>query len=263
MKQTSSIGLIIISYLLLVITNIFAIQLPFFGKTPGDVSDLYPNLLTPADFTFSIWSVIYLGLGIAIYALYKKYSTESIEEKRGELEAIKFLFPLTCILNIAWLISWQSLNIVPAFFIIFVYWTLLIVIRYRLCHFENIRWVIKIPFSLYLGWISIATLANLNVMLYELDFNFFNMSQDLWTATLIAIGIIGTLFVLMLYQDIPFSLVLIWAFFGIYMKNSNANVAADLTIYMTNIAMVVIALTSLVMAFQLMTKRKHNLAGLD
>ncbi len=96
-------------------------------------------------------------------------------------------------------------------------------------------------------------------MLYELDFNFFNLTPDLWTATLIVIGIIGTLFVLFLYQDIPFSLVLIWAFFGIYVKNRDAAVGAELTLRLTILAIIIIAITSLAIAYKIMISRKTNL----
>ena len=53
-------------YFCMIVVNVLALQIPFFGRTPGEVSDLYPHMLTPADFSFSIWSVIYILLGVFI-----------------------------------------------------------------------------------------------------------------------------------------------------------------------------------------------------
>ena len=218
-----------------------ALQIPFFGKTPGDVSDLYPNMLTPADFTFSMWSFIYVLLGIftfhQILLVYQKaYSSTH------EVSAIGPLFVISCVLNISWLIAWQSLHIALAFGLIFVLWVVLIYLVYRLEHIEKVRLQYAIPFSVYLGWISVAALANLNVLFIHSGFGFFGLSDEHWTATLIGIGICGTLFILYLSKDIWFTAVLIWAFFGIYVKNKQLDLDGNWVIYMSIIAMVFLSL---------------------
>ncbi|NNE25304.1 MAG: tryptophan-rich sensory protein [Saprospiraceae bacterium] len=215
----SSIPLLnILFYLGLIAANYFAVQMPFFGKTPGDVSDLYPNLLTPADFAFSIWSVVYILLALFGYQNLKA-RTNKKEKIPNEIKAIGWLFMLSCILNFAWLLVWQSQHIAWSFIIIFLLWINLILIYYRLSQIKNARWQYSIPFSVYLAWVCVAALANLNILLIDSGFEFFGMEEAYWTATLIGIGILGTYLVLSLSKDIWFTLVLIWAYFGMYVKN--------------------------------------------
>ncbi|MEM6964868.1 MAG: hypothetical protein AAF573_08895, partial [Bacteroidota bacterium] len=225
----------VIAFIGLIIINFLAVQLPFFGKAPGDVSDLYPNLLTPADFTFKIWSFVYLFLGIFVYHQYQFLRLRDTTIAR-EVSTIGYLFLGSCILNICWLLAWQSLHIVLSFGCIFVLWLVLIGIYYKLAKLENARWQYVIPFSIYLAWICVAALASLNVLLIELEFNFFNLTEEYWTATLVGIVICGTLLVLYLNQDIWFTMVLIWAFFGIYTKNKQMTTDDNSVIFMSLLA---------------------------
>lgn len=227
----------ILSYLILVIVNFLAIQLPFFGKTPGDVSDLYPNLLTPADFTFRIWSLVYILLGIFVL-LNAKQLFQGNYRVPSEISAIGSLFLISCLLNVSWLISWQSLHIPLSFVFIFCLWLVLILIYYRLAQMEKVEWGYFVPFSVYLAWVCIAALANLNVLLIDQGFSFFGLTEEYWTATLIGIGIGGTLLVLYLNKDIWFTLVLIWAFYGIFMKNKQLSSEPSWVVNMSLFAMV-------------------------
>lgn len=231
----------VIAYVSLVIINIIAIRIPFFGKTPGDVSNLFPNLLTPADFSFKIWSLVYLLLGFFAFKqarllFYRKF------ELPAEVATIGFLFLYSCILNIFWLISWQSLHLEWAFILIFELWIILILIYYRLAKLENPKWFYTIPLSIYLAWVCVASLANLNVVLIHLDFNFFGLTEEYWTASLIGIGIAGTLLVLYLNKDIWFTIVLIWAFFGIYVKNIQLSNEENLVTYMSLFAILLLTI---------------------
>jgi len=228
-----------IAYLGLIIINFLAIQFPFFGKTPGMVSKLYPNLLTPADFSFSIWSVIYILLGVFIV-----YQGRSIFKKQAtipkEVNVIGYLFLLTCLCNIAWLLTWAAVEIAWAFAFIFAFWVLLILLYYRLMQSGKVNWKVLVPFGVYLGWICIAALANLNVLLIDLDFNFFGMTEEIWTASLIITGVLGTFLMLYLTQDGWFTLVIIWAYFGIYWKNQ-AIEAGGIVATTVLVAMIVLA----------------------
>lgn len=208
----------LIAYLSLVIINVLAVQVPFFGRTPGDVSDLYPNLLTPADFAFKIWSVIYVLLGIFAYHQAKNLFQKDTAVPK-EVTAIGLLFLGSSFFNFGWLMAWQSMHILWSFVLILILWILLILINYRLTILEKTKWLYRVPFSFYLAWVCITALANLNVLLIDLEFGFFGLTEESWTAMLIGIGICGTLLVLYLNQDLWFTGVLIWAFFGMYVKN--------------------------------------------
>ena len=232
----------LLSYIVLIVVNLIALELPFFGRTPGDVSDLYTNMLTPANFSFKIWSVLYILLGAFVLYGYKKIDGKIPKE----VNAIAWLFTLTCLLNMCWLLTWQSLNIGWASIIIFIFWIILIVINYRLTKLGNARWYYRIPFGAYLGWISIASLANYNVYLIAHDFAFFGLSEAVVTAWLIGLGICGTLLVLWLNGDIWFTSVLIWAFFGIYIKNKDALDSSTVVVNMSLLAMIILAVAGVI-----------------
>jgi len=238
-----------LAYIGLIIINILALQLPFFGITPGDVSDLYPNLLTPADFTFKIWSVIYVSLGIFTYYQLNIYRKNKLELPK-EVSAIGSLFAISSLLNFLWLITWQSLHITTSFIMIFVLWIILIIINYRLSILRNTKWYYTIPFSFYLGWISISALANLNVLFIDLDLNFFGFKEEYWTSSLIILGIFGTLLALYLNKDIWFTMILIWAFYGVYSKNILLAPTGNWVTLSTLVAIYVLMTVGLIVGFR-------------
>lgn len=232
------------AYVALVLANILAIQLPFFGRTPGDVSDLYPNLLTPADFSFSIWSIIYILLGTYIFIEFKDW-LKNTNKFQNETRAIGYYFLITCLLNITWLLTWQALQIKFAFLFIFVFWIVLIYINYKLTMIGNAHRIFRAAFSVYLGWICIAALANLNILFIDLGLNNFGLSEEMWTSILIVIGILGTFLVLFLNQDILFTLVQIWAYLGIYVKNHQLSNGHGTVATMALIAMLMLGIVSI------------------
>ena len=208
----------LIAYCLLIVINAAAVLIPFFGKTPGDVSDMFPNLLTPADFSFKIWSVIYISLGFFAFDQIRHIRQTKIDTPKEVLD-VGYLFFASCVFNILWLIAWQSVHILSSFLLIFALWILLIVLYYRLAQSDNASKVYTIPFSIYLAWVCVAALANLNILLIDSNFKFFGFTEEYWTAALIVLGICGTLLVIYLNQDFWFTSVLVWAFYGMYSKN--------------------------------------------
>ena len=244
----------LMSFVAMVVVNFFAVQIPFFGKSPGDVSDLYANLMTPPDFSFSIWSFIYVALGASMIYEFRKW----LKSRRAstEVEAMDILFVLTCVLNIGWLLIWQSLHIAVAFAIIFLLWIVLMMIYYRLAKIGDAKWQYTLPFSLYLGWVCIATLGNLNILLIDIDFSFFGLTEMQWTSGCMIIGLLGTLFVLSVNRDLIFTLTIIWAYFGIGYKNYLLETGFNQVATTTTIVVLILVLTGATIWF-----RKRSLIG--
>ena len=244
-----------LAFTAMALVNFLAVQLPFFGRRPGDVSDQYAYSFTPADITFSIWSVIYILLFFFIGRQISVWRTAD-KPLPPEVARIGGLFVATCLCNIAWLVAWQSLHLVLAFGIIFCLWILLIVIYYRLVPFAQHHWTATYSFSIYLAWVSVAALANLNVIILDAGFNRFGLSPEAWTAALVIMGTLGGLLVLWLNRDPVFVLVVIWSFAGIYLKNSPAGADLALITRTAIIGMVILALSSgLVVATRLLARR--------
>jgi hypothetical protein len=202
--------------------NYLANALPLNGYTTGELSALYPNLFVPAGFTFAIWGLIYgfqlLWVGYQILALLRKNYRALLGQR-----LVGLWFLLSSIANIAWIFSWHyrlptiSLAIMIGLLLILVqiYRNLGIGVR-KTSHSE--RFFNHLPFSLYLGWISVATIANSTAVLVDWGFSGLGLPEPFYSAAMIiAAGMLG-LFFLNYNVDLFYALVIAWACFGIAYK---------------------------------------------
>ncbi len=206
------IGLIIVLTM-----NGLANGLPLNGKTTGELSALYPNYFVPAGFTFSIWGVIYLFLIAFVIFQFTKQSTESVRK-------IGLLFLVSCLANGSWIAAWhyEYVGLSLAIMLLLFFSLLFIYLRLNIA-LEKVsaakKWLLHIPFSLYLGWITVATIANTTALLVDYGWNGWGIAEPTWAGIMILVaGAIGA-FVVRSRQDVFFGLVLLWAFFGIWQRH--------------------------------------------
>jgi len=206
------------AFLMTVIVNALSNILPLNGRTTAEVSDLYSNLFTPAGYVFSIWGVIYLLL--LVFVLYPMLSRKL---ETGFLSKISFLFVLSCIANVVWIFLWHyeqiGLSIVPMLVLL----ASLIAIYLRLQIGKSVvslkeRLAVHLPFSVYLGWITVATIANVAAALTAINWDGFGISEVTWTVLAIIVALIITVGVIYTRKDVGYSLVIIWALGGIIVK---------------------------------------------
>lgn len=191
--------------------NYLANALPLNNKTTGELSDSFPNLFVPAGITFSIWGIIYLLL--LIYCIVQFTSAE-----KTTIENVSWFFALSCIFNALWILAWHygrlpmSLIIMAGILISLVYANIMIK------HLP--AGIIKAAFGVYLGWICIATIANVTALLVNFNWNGFGLSQEAWTIIMVAAGtLIAVLAIYKLFN--PYiGLAVIWALTGIIIKRS-------------------------------------------
>lgn len=220
MKDTFRRISVIVFLLATLIVNTLANVLPFNGLNTGQVSDDYPTLFTPAGYVFSIWGVIYFAL-----LLYVIYQALDAQAENSRLRAAGWWFVLSCIANIAWLFSWHYLRFPLSMLAMLVLLGSLIMAYLRL---ETGRSAVplseqllaRVPFSLYLGWISVATIANAAVVLTSLKWDGFGMTPQLWTVIVIAVAAVLGALMSLLRHDWVYGLVLVWAFAGIAAKQA-------------------------------------------
>lgn len=209
---------VIVSYIAMVVINFLANKLPINNRSTGDISDAYPNLFTPAGPAFSIWGLIYLLLGgYVLYQFLKKdQKTEAI------LKKINLLFIATSIANMAWIFAWHYDYIGLSVLIMATLLILLIKIAdiLRTEHFTSLEKVfIWAPFSIYFGWITVASIANITVFLVSIGWNGFGIADFVWTSIILLVGaLIG---ILRMHRDnnIAYGMVLIWAYAWILFKH--------------------------------------------
>lgn len=227
-KSTPYILLNLLSLAIVLVMNYLANALPIAGRSTGEMSDLFPNLFTPAGFTFSIWGLIYLLLlGFTIYQIrfFGKPAPDFLQK-------IGWLFGLSCLANASWLLAFHHLQIGLSMLIMLVLLGSLGAIYLRL----NIgkaaaspadRWLVHLPFSVYLAWVTVATIANSSILLTHLGWSGEPGGAQFWTVVVLAAAVGAGLWAVISRRDFGFALVIVWALFGIFSKRTADTGTAD------------------------------------
>lgn len=211
-----------ITFLLVLFFNTLAATSGINDYSTGQISGMYPTLFTPAGFTFSIWSVIYLLLIGFCFAQFN--ASEKYIQKLG------WRFISLNLLNILWLFMWHHLLLLPAVIVMILLLINLLLIYSRI---ENVKvskgklWFLKTPFSIYLGWISVALIANTAVYLSTIGLSPENTGL---TITMIAVAAILAMVIGGLKKDIFYSFTIIWALFGVASRFWNSTDYQNLVI---------------------------------
>ncbi|MEC4984804.1 MAG: tryptophan-rich sensory protein [Oscillatoria sp. PMC 1068.18] len=233
--------------------NIWANLAPIKGLTIGEISQqIFGNvLITPASYAFVIWGVIYLGL--ISFAVYQVLPTQRSQEK---LRRLGYSLVFASLAQIVWvflfLSRWFVLSLGAMIGILLSLITGYLKLRTVEAKFSRQeRWWIVIPLSIYLSWISVATILNVAIALSSVNWDGWGISPVVWTAVMIAVaGIIGAT-VIKQRRDRAFGLVLIWALIAIAVRHREI-VAIAATAIIVAFALI------LVLFFQFWRSRHHN-----
>jgi hypothetical protein len=214
----------LVAFVAVIVVNALSTTIPLGGMSPGQLSDLYPNLFVPAGLTFSIWGVIYVLL--AVYVVYcLVFSLRKAEPSSSFMEKSAGLFLVSCLANIGWIFSWQY-RALPLSLVCMVILLLSLIgayVRLKVGRSQaggNEKYMVHLPFSIYLGWISIATIANITALLVYYKWQGFGLGELFWAIVMIAIGIVLGLVFLLYRKDIFYVLVIDWALLGILLKRT-------------------------------------------
>lgn len=215
-----------VTFIVMIIINALANIIPINGLNTGQVSDYYKNLFAPAGYTFSIWGLIYILL--AGYTIYQfRFSQGNIRGfSRMLFEKVGVYFSISSIANTLWIFSWHYRIIYLSMFFMLIILVCLILINQVINKADlsrRERIFIKLPFSVYFGWITVATIANATTLLVSLGWNRFGISEQLWTVIIISIGLIISVVTILKFRDISYGFVVIWAYLGIAVKHTTAS----------------------------------------
>lgn len=227
----------VLAVLATLIVNGLANALPLNGKMTGAISDQFEVFFVPAGYVFSIWGVIYIGL--IAFAVYQALPAQ---RENPRLQRIGYWFALSCIANIAWLFSWHYEVFVLTIFLMSVILLSLIVIYLRLGRqvSNGEKWCVNIPFSVYLGWITVATIANVTDVLDYLKWNGWGLAPELWAIIMMVIGVCLSAIMSIKRGDASYQLVLIWAFAGIAVKQAATPLVANSAWLLTGLLVVIL-----------------------
>jgi benzodiazapine receptor len=209
---------VVVTFLFTITANGLASALPLNGQSTGAISDSFQVVFVPAGYVFSIWGVIYLLLaGFTIY--------QALPSQRGKvvLQKIGWFAALSNLLNGAWIFFWHYNYFAWTLVIMLGLLATLIAIFLRLDvgkrKFTTAeKWLVSIPFSVYLGWITVATIANATALLKFSGWNGWGIDGQTWTIILLAAGVAISILMSLSRRDIGYALVLVWAFIGIGVK---------------------------------------------
>ena len=204
--------------------NGLANALPLNGMTTGALSALYPNLFVPMGATFAIWGLIYTWLlGFVGYGLMLAWSSR----EETPLATIGPWFAVNMLANAAWIVAWHWTLVPVALALMGVILGTLIVMYLRLRVGvapapAADRWLVHAPVSIYLGWITVATIANITALAVELGAPSFGDGPAMLTVGVLATAVLIAGRMLWARRDVPFTLVVAWALLGIHLKRAGS-----------------------------------------
>lgn len=208
------------------VVNILAVTLPLNGQDTGEISDRFQVYFVPAGYVFSIWSVIYLGwIAFTIFQLLPS------QKENPRLRRLGYLFALSNLANAAWLFCWHYNQFGLSVLVMLTLLGLLIasylaldVNRSRVSRSEY--WSVDVMFSIYLGWITVATVANITDWLYFIGWDGFGIPAQTWAVIMLAVASLLGLAMAIARRDVGYLSVLVWAFIGIAIKQASAPLVA-------------------------------------
>jgi len=229
----------ILSFLAVLIVNTLASTIGINGRLTGALSDGIPNLFVPAGLTFSIWGLIYLLL--LLFTIAQAHGLFSAgQNSPQETRRIGWLFALSCVANVAWLLLWHYELVGVSVLAMLVILGSLLAIYVRLqigrtwANWAK-RWLFRVPFSVYLGWITVATIANVTAFLVKAGWNGFGLRPEVWAVAVIIVAALLTVAILATRRDAGYGLVVLWALVGIGIKRSADSSAASHVVFLAAI----------------------------
>lgn len=253
MKRTTWLQILnVVAFIATLVVNFLSqramvLGVELFPNSVGDLGESRAIFFLPAGYVFAIWGIIYLGL--LAFAIYQARPSQG---DNPLITDIGYWFILSNIANIAWLFLFinlytaaSTIAMLALLFSLIMIYLRLDIGRAQVSRAE--KWAVHIPFSIYLGWISVATVANIAAALYEAGYvtSFLSIAADIWTVIMMVVASLITLILIFQRGDIAYSLVFIWALMGIYARpfdTETFEVVSSLNAGLVNSAALILAI---------------------
>ncbi len=224
------------------------------GLSTREIATRYPISFLPANFTFGIWGIIYLALGA-----YTVYQALPSQREQPRQRAVGWLVAFTGLFNCLWLVTFQNTLFAASMVAMLALLATLIVIYTRLdvgrvSVSTTTRAFVTLPISLYLGWITVATIANAAYVLFDAGWDGFGIPGATWAVIMLLVATALTLVIVLTRHDIAYLLVVVWAFYGIWVRQAEtpevAGVAGGAALVLLAVALI-----------SFVAQRRRNVAG--
>ncbi len=247
----------ILGFLLMILLNFLANFLPLNGLNTGELSDKYPNLFVPAGLTFSIWGVIYLLL--LVFTIYQASTLFSNKASRVNtiVSQVGIWYFVSSVANALWIVVWHY-EFLPVSVVVMLFILLsLLLTNFGIVNINDVmtrkeKFLTKAPFGVYLGWICVATIANVTAWLTGVRWTGSGLEQDSWAVIMIVVGALIVLFAALRLRNGYLALAVVWGFAGIIIKRQNSEPVYQSVAFIAGAAAVVLFIIALVLII------KHN-----
>lgn len=219
---------VLVSVLAMFVVNILANALPINGLTTAEISNSLAIYFVPAGYVFSIWGVIYLGIIIYLISMFTRFTKDDM--------AIAPYVIASSLANTAWIFMWHYQRINYSVILMLVILASLIIIALKL-NKPEVSLVKKTPFNIYLGWISVASIANIAGALYVANWSGWGIAPEVWSAIMIVIATGLAIFAL-IKKNLAYTLVILWALIGIIIKFQGVSNIVTVTGIFTIVAII-------------------------
>jgi hypothetical protein len=244
---------VILTVVATIVVNTLANTLPLNGLNTGEISDRFKVYFVPAGYVFSIWGLIYLGL-----IAFTVFQALPSQRDNPRLRVVGWWISLGGLANIAWIFLWHYEQFPLTIIAMLILLATLIITYLRLEIGRGAapsaeKWLVRVPFSIYLGWITVATVANATSLLDFLKWNKFGIAPEVWMVVILAAVLMIVALMNFTRRDVAYAAVILWALAGISVKHSQVPAVA----IPTWITFGLVALT-LVLAFFVSGKSLHD-----
>jgi hypothetical protein len=212
----------LLTVVLALTVNVLASTLPLNGQNTGEISDRFQVYFVPAGYVFSIWGIIYIG-----WIAFTIFQFQPSQKESPRLRKLGYLFAIGNIANAAWLFCWHY-NVFGLSVLVMLALLGLLIASYLRLDVNRTSvtrveyWSVDTMFSVYLGWITVATVANITDWLYFVGWDGFGISAQVWAVIMLAIASLLGLAMAITRRDVGYLAVLVWAFIGIAAKQTSA-----------------------------------------
>ena len=227
---------VLFSIITMIVMNYLSNVRAFGGKTNAEISDKYHTLITPAGYAFSIWGVIFLGL--LAFGVYQGLGSQRTNPR---FRAVGWWVVLNALCNAIWSPLFNNERIGIALLVILVMLFSLAIIEQHLLARPNVpfiatnpdatlpessaspteTWLARIPFSIYFGWLTVATILNVAVYLKSTNFDLLGLNEQTWAIAMLIVGLLVGAIVFNRFRSIAYILVFAWAYRAIAVEQAD------------------------------------------
>jgi hypothetical protein len=234
----------LLSVILALTINVLASALPLNGQNTGEISDRFQAFFVPAGYVFAIWFLIFVGwIAFAIFQFLPA------QKENPRLRELGYWFALSGVFNAAWLFCWHY-NLFGLSVLVMLILLGTLIVSYlkldvgRTAVSTGEKWAVDVPLSVYLGWISVATVANITSWLYFINWNGFGIAPQVWAVILLIVASLLGVAMAVTRHDPGYVFVLVWSFVGIAVKQAAEPTVAN-TAWVAAVVMLGLALYSI------------------